>query len=88
MEEIDTNADDEKIELINVNHSDELDLNIVEYIKNEIDEIETKIEVDKDKKRLLDRIEDLKNQISDTKQKTVKEVYLSLSEEQLMRIKK
>ena len=55
------------------------------YINNKIDEGEENEEsIDKDKHRLLERLEDIKSQIGIKGKKTVKDVYLSYSEVQIM----
>ena len=96
MKEIKEDFDDKDVELIKINEN-EVDLefkdddilefkkmvaNPVKYINNKIDENEEK--VDKDKHRLLERLEDIKSQIENKGKKTVKDVYLSLSENQIL----
>ena len=96
MKEIKEDLDDKDVELIKINEN-EVDLefkdddileckkmvaNPVKYINNKIDENEEK--VDKDKHRLLERLEDIKSQIENKGKKTVKDVYLSLSENQIL----
>ena len=96
MKEIKEDLDHKDVELIKINEN-EVDLefkdddileckkmvaNPVKYINNKIDENEEK--VDKDKHRLLERLEDIKSQIENKGKKTVKDVYLSLSENQIL----
>lgn len=99
MKEIKEDLDHKDVELIKINEN-EVDLefkdddilefkkmvaNPVKYINNKIDENEEK--VDKDKHRLLERLEDIKSQIENKGKKTVKDVYLSLSKNQILKNK-
>ena len=82
MTDINTNLIDNR----NENENEINILNKEEWLKDkQKDGIPEKIqEVDKEKERLIKKLENLKNQLEDKDKETIKDVYLSYSEEQIL----